>query len=68
MVYRRLVGDSQLRWLGPEKGAMHMAIGAVVNAAWDLASRRAGMPLWHYLATLSPEQLVDGIRSVGNAC
>ena len=38
---RRLVGDSQLRWLGPEKGVMHMAIGAVVNAAWDLASRRA---------------------------
>jgi len=60
-LYRRLVGDSQLRWLGPEKGAMHMAIGAVVNAAWDLASRRARLPLWQYLATLSPEQLVDQV-------
>src|SRR5829696_8791769 len=58
---RRLVGDSQLRWLGPEKGVMHMAIGAVVNAAWDLASRRAGLPLWQYLGSLTPEQLIDQI-------
>ena len=58
---RRLVGDSQLRWLGPEKGVMHMAIGAVVNAAWDLASRRAGLPLWQYLASLTPEELVDQV-------
>ena len=58
---RRLVGDSQLRWLGPEKGVMHMAIGAVVNAAWDLASRRAGLPLWQYVASLTPEQLVDQV-------
>jgi len=58
---RRLVGDSQLRWLGPEKGVMHMAIGAVVNAAWDLASRRAGLPLWQYLASLTPQQLVDQV-------
>ena len=55
---RRLTRDSQLRWLGPEKGVMHMAIGAVVNAAWDLASRRAGMPLWQYLGSMSPEELV----------
>jgi len=48
-----LIGDSQLRWLGPEKGVVHMAIGAVVNAAWDLASRRAGLPLWRFLASLS---------------
>jgi L-fuconate dehydratase len=54
----RLVNDSQLRWLGPEKGVMHMAIGAVVNAAWDLAAKRAGLPLWRLLASLSPEQLV----------
>jgi L-fuconate dehydratase len=54
-----LVGDSQLRWLGPEKGVMHMAIGAVVNAAWDLRARRAGQPLWLHLAELSPEQIVD---------
>ena len=58
---QRLVGDSQLRWLGPEKGVMHMAIGAVVNAAWDLASRRAGLPLWQYVASLTPEQLVDQV-------
>lgn len=40
--YRRLVHDSQLRWLGPEKGALHMAIGAVVNAMWDLKAKREG--------------------------
>ena len=58
---RSMVGDSQLRWLGPEKGVMHMAIGAVVNAAWDLVSRRAGLPLWRYVASLTPEQLVDQV-------
>jgi L-fuconate dehydratase len=56
---RRLVGDSQLRWLGPEKGAVHMAAGAVVNAVWDLAARRAGKPVWQLLSELSSEQLVD---------
>ena len=54
-----LISDSQLRWLGPEKGVMHMAIGAVVNAAWDLAARRAGMPVWRLLADMSPEEIVD---------
>jgi L-fuconate dehydratase len=54
---RRLVYESHLRWLGPEKGVMHMAIGAVVNALFDLAARRAGVPLWRYLAGLSPEEL-----------
>jgi len=58
---RELNGDSQLRWLGPEKGVMHMAIGAVVNAAWDLASRRAGKPLWRFIADMTPEQLVAQI-------
>ncbi|OLF15386.1 enolase C-terminal domain-like protein [Actinophytocola xanthii] len=53
-----LVGDSQLRWLGPEKGVAHMAIGAVVNAAWDLASRRANCPLWTLLAAMTPEDIV----------
>jgi L-fuconate dehydratase len=53
-----LIGDSQLRWLGPEKGVMHMAIGAVVNAAWDMAARMAGKPLWRLLADLTPEQVV----------
>jgi L-fuconate dehydratase len=56
---RRLVGDSPLRWLGPERGVVHMAIGAVLNACWDLAARRAGKPLWRLLADLSPEQIVD---------
>ncbi|MFF8970232.1 L-fuconate dehydratase [Streptomyces sp. NPDC014995] len=55
---RDLVGDSQLRWLGPEKGVMHMAIGAVVNAAWDLAAKRAGQPLWRLLADADPAWLV----------
>jgi L-fuconate dehydratase len=55
---RRLVHDSQLRWLGPESGVVHMAIGAVVNGVWDLAARRAGKPLWKLLSDMSPEQLV----------
>src|SRR5215211_9505633 len=55
---RRLVYDPHLRWLGPEKGVMHMALGAVVNAAWDLAAKRAGLPLWRLLAGMSPEQLL----------
>ena len=57
-VWRRLVGESHFRWLGPEKGVMHMAIGAVVNALFDLAAKRAGKPLWRYLADLSPEELL----------
>ncbi|MET9441262.1 L-fuconate dehydratase [Streptomyces sp. NPDC006610] len=58
---RDLVGDSQLRWLGPEKGVMHMAIGAVVNAVWDLAAKRAGKPLWRFLADAEPEWIVRQI-------
>ena len=57
--WREFVYDSQLRWLGPEKGVMHMAIGAVVNAFWDLKAKRAGLPLWQLLSRMSPEQLVD---------
>jgi L-fuconate dehydratase len=53
-----LVGDSQLCRLGPEKGVVHLAVGAVVNAAWDLASRRAGLALWRFLAAMTPEELV----------
>ncbi|WJX98639.1 enolase C-terminal domain-like protein [Curtobacterium sp. 458] len=56
--WRDLVHDSQLRWLGPEKGVMHMAIGAVVNALWDLKAKRAGQPLWALLADMTPEELV----------
>ena len=55
---RRLAGDSPLRWLGPERGVVHMALGAVLNACWDLAARRAGKPLWLLLAGLSPEEIV----------
>jgi L-fuconate dehydratase len=57
-LWRELVHDSQLRWLGPEKGVMHMAISAVVNALWDLKAKRAGMPLWQLLASMTPEDLV----------
>lgn len=56
---RELVYDSQLRWLGPEKGVMHMAIGAVVNALWDLKAKRAGVPLWQLLSSMTPEEIVD---------
>ncbi|WP_134665475.1 MULTISPECIES: enolase C-terminal domain-like protein [Amycolatopsis] len=56
---RALVGDSQFRWLGPEKGVAHMAIGAIVNAAWDLAARRAGLPLWKFASRMTPEELVS---------
>jgi L-fuconate dehydratase len=58
---RRLVGDSQIRWLGPAKGVVHMAAGGLVNAVWDLAARRAGKPLWKLLSELSPEQMVAQI-------
>ena len=57
-LYRRLVFDSPLRWLGPECGVVHMAIGAVVNACWDMAARRAGKPLWLLLAELPPAEIV----------
>jgi len=56
---QHLVGDSPLRWLGPEKGVIHMAIGAVVNAVWDMYAKREGKPLWKALADMSPQQLVD---------
>ncbi|WP_203581565.1 L-fuconate dehydratase [Microbacterium hibisci] len=66
---RELIGDSQLRWLGPEKGVMHMAIGAVVNALWDIKAKRAGLPLWQLLSRMSPEELVALVdfRYLGNA-
>lgn len=57
--WREFVWDSQLRWLGPEKGVMHMAIGAVVNALWDLKAKRAGLPLWQLLSRMTPEQIVE---------
>src|SRR5207245_350597 len=56
--WRRLAGDSQLRWIGPEKGAIHLATAAVVNAVWDLWAKVQGKPLWKLLADMSPRQLV----------
>lgn len=56
---RRLTHDSQLRWIGPEKGVMNMAIGAVINAVWDCYAKREGLALWQLLCSLSPEQIVD---------
>jgi len=57
-VYRELQSDSQMRWLGPDKGVIHLALAAVMNALWDLAARRAGVPLWRLLSQMSPEELV----------
>jgi L-fuconate dehydratase len=57
--WRSLVGDSQLRWIGPEKGVIHLATAAVVNAAWDLFAKREGKPLWRLLVEMSPAQIVD---------
>jgi L-fuconate dehydratase len=54
----RLTGDSQLRWLGPEKGAIHMAAAAILNAVWDLWAKREGKPVWRLLADMTPEQVV----------
>jgi len=51
-------GDSQLRWLGPEKGVMHLAAAAIINAVWDLWAKREGKPVWKLLVDMSPEQLV----------
>jgi len=53
------VHDSQLRWLGPEKGVEHMAIGAVLSALWDIKAKRAGKPLWLRLGEMEPEELVS---------
>ena len=61
LLSRTLIGDSQLRWLGPEKGVMHMAIGAVINAVWDLAAKREGKPLWQLLADADPEWLASQV-------
>ncbi|HLZ63096.1 MAG TPA: L-fuconate dehydratase [Ktedonosporobacter sp.] len=57
-MWRLLTGDSQLRWIGPEKGAIHLATAAVVNAVWDLYAKLEEKPLWKLLVDMSPEQLV----------
>ncbi|KAF2125020.1 mandelate racemase/muconate lactonizing protein-like protein [Dothidotthia symphoricarpi CBS 119687] len=57
--WRHLVNDSQLRWIGPEKGVIHLALGAVVNAIWDLWAKTLGKPVWRIVADMSPQQIVD---------
>ncbi|HEV2517050.1 MAG TPA: L-fuconate dehydratase [Devosia sp.] len=57
--WRHVTGDSQLRWIGPDKGAMHLATGAVVNAVWDLLAKQANKPVWRFVAEMTPEQLVS---------
>ena len=59
--WRHITGDSQLRWVGPEKGVIHLATAAVVNAVWDLVAKAAGKPLWRLLCDMTPEQLVSCI-------
>ena len=56
--WRHVTSDSQLRWIGPEKGAMHLATGAVVNAVWDLWAKIEGKPVWRLVAEMSPEEIV----------
>lgn len=56
--WAHVTGDSQLRWIGPDKGAIHLATGAVVNAAWDLLAKIAGKPVWRLVSEMSPEELV----------
>jgi L-fuconate dehydratase len=56
--WKMITGDSQLRWLGPEKGVIHLATGALVNAVWDLYAKNEGKPLWKLLADMSPEEFV----------
>ncbi len=58
-LWKRLTGDSQLRWLGPEKGVVHLAAAAVMNALWDLLAKREGVPLWRLLAAMPAEELYN---------
>ncbi|MGH9308889.1 MAG: L-fuconate dehydratase [Vicinamibacterales bacterium] len=59
--WRRLASESQLRWLGPEKGVIHLALAAIVNAVWDLYAKAEGKPLWKLLADMTPRQIVAAI-------
>jgi L-fuconate dehydratase len=59
--WAHVTGDSQLRWIGPDKGAIHLATGAVVNATWDLMAKVAGKPVWRLVSEMSPEELVRAI-------
>ena len=59
--WKMITGDSQLRWLGPEKGIIHLATGAIVNAVWDLYAKIEKKPLWKLISDMSPEQLISCI-------
>ncbi len=59
--WRTLTSDSQLRWVGPEKGVVHLATAAVVNGVWDLLAKASGLPLWKYLCSMRAEELVSAI-------
>jgi L-fuconate dehydratase len=67
---RKLSSDSQLRWLGSDKGVFHMGAGAVINALWDLFAKERQVPLWKLLSDLTPEQVVATIdfRYIGDVC
>lgn len=56
--WRFVTGDSQLRWLGPDKGVMHLATGALINAVWDLWAKAEGKPVWQLVADMSPAELL----------
>ncbi|NKF24044.1 L-fuconate dehydratase [Solimonas marina] len=56
--WRHVTADSQLRWIGPDKGAIHLATGAVVNAVWDLWAKSVGKPLWQLVADMTPEEFI----------
>ena len=56
--WHEITGDSQLRWIGPDKGAIHLATAAIVNAVWDLWAKREGKPVWKLLVDMTPEELV----------
>jgi L-fuconate dehydratase len=57
-LYLQVTGDTQFRWLGPEKGVIHLACGALINAVWDLYAKAEGKPVWRLLAEMSPEEIV----------
>lgn len=59
--YRQLIGDTQFRWLGPEKGVIHLAVAAVLNAVWDLYAKAESKPVWRLLYDMTPEQIVAAI-------
>ena len=59
--WRTLAGDSQLRWLGPEKGVIHISMAAIVNAVWDLQAKLAKKPVWKLLSDMTPRQIVNCI-------